>query len=263
MREKEPTYNEAQIVERLNQLPGWFYEDGWIRRNYKTDGWPTTLMLVNTIGYLAEAAYHHPDLAVTWGKRAGEALHAQRGRHHGQGLRSGAPNRGPRALASGRGRRADGHPEQVGAQRRPARMSSRPSAVRSPRSTGEEQPAPRAVCDRPSRRAGLAAGARRDAAALRIRGRGAPDHRRGADDHRLDRAQPVEARSAGRHRPRDDSGAVRGRSPADWRQPWACAWKKDRAISASYRDTSAGPPRRTATARGTSRSPPRSTTRRS
>ena len=25
-------------------------------------------MLVNAIGYLAEAAWHHPDLAVTWGK---------------------------------------------------------------------------------------------------------------------------------------------------------------------------------------------------
>ena len=67
-RRKEATYDEAQIQERLNDLPGWYYEDGWIRRQYKTDGWPTTLMLVNTIGYLAEAAYHHPDLAVTWGK---------------------------------------------------------------------------------------------------------------------------------------------------------------------------------------------------
>ena len=67
-RKKDPTYDEAQIQERLKDLPGWYYEDGWIRRQYKTDGWPTTLMLVNTIGYLAEAAYHHPDLAVTWGK---------------------------------------------------------------------------------------------------------------------------------------------------------------------------------------------------
>ena len=25
-------------------------------------------MLVNAIGYIAEAAYHHPDLAVTWGR---------------------------------------------------------------------------------------------------------------------------------------------------------------------------------------------------
>ena len=63
---KEPTYDEAQIAERLKALPGWYYEDGWIRRVYKTDGWPTTLMLFNAIGYSAEAAYHHPDLSVTW-----------------------------------------------------------------------------------------------------------------------------------------------------------------------------------------------------
>ena len=68
MAEKELTYNEAQIAERLAGLPGWFFEGGWIRRHYKTDGWPTTLMLVTAIGYLSEAAYHHPDLAVTWGR---------------------------------------------------------------------------------------------------------------------------------------------------------------------------------------------------
>ena len=68
MAEKEKTYDEAGIAEKLNDLPGWFYENGWIRRNYKTDGWPTTLMLVNAVGYLCEAAYHHADLAVTWGK---------------------------------------------------------------------------------------------------------------------------------------------------------------------------------------------------
>ena len=68
MANKEPTYDEAQIAEKLTALPGWYYEDGWIRRVYKTDGWPTTLMLVNAIGYFAEAAYHHPDLAVTWGR---------------------------------------------------------------------------------------------------------------------------------------------------------------------------------------------------
>ena len=68
MSEKEPTYDEAQIAERLQKLPGWFYEDKWIRRVYKTDGWPTTLMLVNAIGFLSEAAYHHPDLTVTWGR---------------------------------------------------------------------------------------------------------------------------------------------------------------------------------------------------
>ncbi len=68
MATKETPFDEAQIAEQLQALPGWYFEDGWIRRVYKTDGWPTTLMLVTTIGYLAEAAYHHPDLAVTWGK---------------------------------------------------------------------------------------------------------------------------------------------------------------------------------------------------
>lgn len=63
------TYTEEQIQTRLReQLPDWYYEGGWIRRKFSTDGWPTTLMLVNHIGYLAEAAYHHPDLAVSWAK---------------------------------------------------------------------------------------------------------------------------------------------------------------------------------------------------
>ena len=68
MADKEPTYDNDQIQERLRDLPGWYLEDGWIRRVYKTDGWPTTMMLVNAIGYVAEAAYHHPDLSVTWAR---------------------------------------------------------------------------------------------------------------------------------------------------------------------------------------------------
>ena len=68
MTTKEKTYTDAEIAEHLKALPGWYYEDGWIRRQYKTDGWLSTLPLVNTIGYLAEAAYHHPDLTVTWAK---------------------------------------------------------------------------------------------------------------------------------------------------------------------------------------------------
>ena len=68
MADKERTYSESEIADRLRELPGWYFEDGWIRRVYKTDGWPSTLMLVGAIGFCAEAAYHHPDLAVTWGR---------------------------------------------------------------------------------------------------------------------------------------------------------------------------------------------------
>lgn len=58
----------SEIAERLKALPGWRSESGAIVRDYTTDGWPTTLMLVNAIGFVAEAADHHPDLAVSWGK---------------------------------------------------------------------------------------------------------------------------------------------------------------------------------------------------
>ena len=67
MSPKEPSYTDAQVAEQLQRLPGWRHQGGAIRRTYKTDGWPTTLMLVNAIGYYAEAADHHPDLEVHWG----------------------------------------------------------------------------------------------------------------------------------------------------------------------------------------------------
>ena len=64
---KEPALTDAQIAAELKALPGWRHEGGALRRTYKTDGWPTTLMLVNAVGFYAEAADHHPDLEVHWG----------------------------------------------------------------------------------------------------------------------------------------------------------------------------------------------------
>lgn len=58
----------AEIADRLKTLPNWGLVEGALQREYPTDGWPTTLMLVNAIGFVAEAADHHPDLAVSWGK---------------------------------------------------------------------------------------------------------------------------------------------------------------------------------------------------
>ena len=67
---KERVYADAEIAARIQELglAGWYLEEGWLRRKYNTDGWPTTLMLVNSVGYICEAAWHHADLAVTWGK---------------------------------------------------------------------------------------------------------------------------------------------------------------------------------------------------
>ena len=59
---------EAQIAAELKTLPAWRYERGALRRVFKTDGWPTTLMLVPAIGFGSGAADPHPDLLVSWGK---------------------------------------------------------------------------------------------------------------------------------------------------------------------------------------------------
>ena len=60
-------YSESETIARLeSELPHWVLENGWIRRKYKTSGWKATLMVVNTIGHLSEAAWHHPDLTVSY-----------------------------------------------------------------------------------------------------------------------------------------------------------------------------------------------------
>jgi 4a-hydroxytetrahydrobiopterin dehydratase len=55
---------EEELAEALKQLPGWEERDQWLRKSYKTPGWTHTLMLVNTIGMIAEAAWHHPDMNI-------------------------------------------------------------------------------------------------------------------------------------------------------------------------------------------------------
>ena len=60
--------SDPEIAARLADLPRWRCEGGAIRRLYRTSGWKASLMVVNAIGHLAELAWHHPDLSVSWGK---------------------------------------------------------------------------------------------------------------------------------------------------------------------------------------------------
>ncbi len=63
----ERTYTEAEVAQRLHEtLPHWTFEDGWIRRTYRTHSWKGTLMVINAVGHLAEAAWHHPDLTASY-----------------------------------------------------------------------------------------------------------------------------------------------------------------------------------------------------
>jgi 4a-hydroxytetrahydrobiopterin dehydratase len=64
---KERVYSDAEVEAYLQQhLPRWKLENGWIRRTYHTHSWKGTLMVINTVGHLAEAAWHHPDIAASY-----------------------------------------------------------------------------------------------------------------------------------------------------------------------------------------------------
>ena len=66
-RGSEKVYPAEEIEARLKaELPHWRLEDGWIRRTYRTHSWKGTLMVINTVGHLAEAAWHHPDITASY-----------------------------------------------------------------------------------------------------------------------------------------------------------------------------------------------------
>jgi len=60
-------YSESEIATHLKtHLPHWRFEGGWIRRRFRTNSWKGTLMVINAVGHLAEAAWHHPDLTASY-----------------------------------------------------------------------------------------------------------------------------------------------------------------------------------------------------
>ena len=68
MTDKEITaFNEEEVKKWINNYNNeWSYDGKWIRKTFKTHSWKSTLMVVNSIGHLAESAWHHPDLQVSY-----------------------------------------------------------------------------------------------------------------------------------------------------------------------------------------------------
>ncbi len=66
-KEKGATYSEKETEARLQEeLPNWYHEGEWIRRKYHTSGWKGTLMVINAVAHLSEAAWHHPDIVASY-----------------------------------------------------------------------------------------------------------------------------------------------------------------------------------------------------
>lgn len=61
--------DDAVIKTRLvGTLRDWHLENGHILRSYRTTGWRATMLIVNAIAHLAEQAWHHPDLEVSYSR---------------------------------------------------------------------------------------------------------------------------------------------------------------------------------------------------
>ena len=59
--------SEEEARRRLvSELPSWGVRDGELHRQYRTANWRVTLLAANAIGFLAEAANHHPRLVLNY-----------------------------------------------------------------------------------------------------------------------------------------------------------------------------------------------------
>lgn len=64
----ERTYSDEEVETRLQaELPHWYLHDGHIRRRFESHGWKATLLAINAIGHLCEAAWHHPEISASYG----------------------------------------------------------------------------------------------------------------------------------------------------------------------------------------------------
>jgi 4a-hydroxytetrahydrobiopterin dehydratase len=57
-----------EVVEHLQSLPGWSFEDGRLEKSYRFPDFVAAVGFVDRLTLVAEAQNHHPDLLVGWGK---------------------------------------------------------------------------------------------------------------------------------------------------------------------------------------------------
>jgi 4a-hydroxytetrahydrobiopterin dehydratase len=60
--------SESDVRQHLASVPGWVVQDGELSRTFELASFPAALMFVSTVGYLAEAAGHHPDIVINYRK---------------------------------------------------------------------------------------------------------------------------------------------------------------------------------------------------
>ena len=62
------TLTSEQVASELAQTPDWTVSDGQLTRTVTRKDFRDALLFVNAVGFLAERANHHPDIAISWNK---------------------------------------------------------------------------------------------------------------------------------------------------------------------------------------------------
>jgi 4a-hydroxytetrahydrobiopterin dehydratase len=63
---KVPRLSDDDVEAGLSRLPEWTREGDAIRKSYQRPSFADAIAFVVRVGFLAEAADHHPDLDVRW-----------------------------------------------------------------------------------------------------------------------------------------------------------------------------------------------------
>jgi 4a-hydroxytetrahydrobiopterin dehydratase len=58
--------SDAEIERRMGDLNDWAHQDDTIRKTFRLGSFPAAIAFVTQIGFLAEAAGHHPDIDIRW-----------------------------------------------------------------------------------------------------------------------------------------------------------------------------------------------------
>jgi 4a-hydroxytetrahydrobiopterin dehydratase len=62
------TLSEAEVEARLGTVSEWSRQGEEIRKTFRLASFPAAIAFVTQVGFLAEAAGHHPDIDIRWRK---------------------------------------------------------------------------------------------------------------------------------------------------------------------------------------------------
>ena len=60
--------SDAEIEQRLDDMSGWARVGDELRKTFQLGSFPAAIAFVTHVGFLAEAAGHHPDIDIRWRK---------------------------------------------------------------------------------------------------------------------------------------------------------------------------------------------------